>query len=159
MILLYLGCKLASKDLSEAANRIVTLCSILTEGYKFKRCHLEFIVQFVKQKHEKILILKDEIRQLQEKYHNNQSSNKVQFLDQIVKEKEAKLKNAISFALHAINSISCSRKTLLNPQTQPSSFIQNGSASGQRKYFYYNGSQSGLEFSQSHLSNRQSQSK
>ena len=52
----------------------------------------------MKQKHEKILILKGEIRQLQEKYHNNQSSNKVQFLDQIVKQKELKLKNIISFA-------------------------------------------------------------
>ena len=150
MMLLYLGCKLASKELTEASNRIVRLCSILTEGYNFKRCHLEFIVQFVKQKHEKILILKGQIRQLQEKYHNNQSSNKVQFLDQIIKEKESKLKNIINFALHTINSISCSRKTLLNPQTQPSSFIQNGSASGQRNYFYFNGSQSGLEFNQNH---------
>lgn len=37
MLLVYLGCKLSSQELSQASEKVVQICLVLSEGYRFKR--------------------------------------------------------------------------------------------------------------------------
>lgn len=79
MLLIYLGCKLSSQQLLDAASRISHLCHILSEGYNFQRQHLEFLVQFVKQKSSKVLLMQKEVQEIKDKLQPNQTNNKITF--------------------------------------------------------------------------------
>ena len=143
MLLIYLGCKLSSQQLLDAASRISHLCHVLSEGYNFQRQHLEFLVQFVKQKSSKVLLMQKEVQEIREKLQPNQTNNKITFQEQIIKEKQQKLNSILSFALSMIGSLTCNRKNLVNPQ--PAFQNENQKA---ENFFYFSGSKCGLEFNQ-----------
>jgi len=87
MLLIFLGCKLSSQSLSDACSRVSQLCHVLSEGYRYQRQHLEFVVQFVKQKSSKIIMMQREVREMKEKLQSHQTNNKITFQEQIIKEK------------------------------------------------------------------------
>jgi hypothetical protein len=64
MLLIFTGCKLASQQHLEGAAKIVHICHCISGGYRFQRQHLEFLVQFVKQKSNKILNMEAEIEEM-----------------------------------------------------------------------------------------------
>ena len=143
MLLIYLGCKLSSQQSLDAASRISNLCHVLSEGYNFQRQHLEFLVQFVKQKSSKVLLMQKEVQEIKDKLQPNQTNNKITFQEQIIKEKQQKLNSILSFALSMIGSLTCNRKNLAI--AQPAFQNENQKA---KNYFYFSGSKCGLEFNQ-----------
>ena len=143
MLLIYLGCKLSSQSLLDACSRISQLCHALSEGYRFQRQHLEMLVQFVKQKSSKIVLMEGEVREMKEKLQSHQTNNKITFQEQIIKEKRQKLNSILTFALSIMSSFTCNRKIMMNP---PSTF-QNENQKV-KNFFYFSGSRCGLEFNQ-----------
>ena len=133
----------SSQQSLDAASRISNLCHVLSEGYNFQRQHLEFLVQFVKQKSSKVLLMQKEVQEIKDKLQPNQTNNKITFQEQIIKEKQQKLNSILSFALSMIGSLTCNRKNLAI--AQPAFQNENQKA---KNYFYFSGSKCGLEFNQ-----------
>ena len=77
-------------------------------------------------------------------------SNKVALEEQLLKDKETKFRGILSFALSAIGSVTCNMRAIQsrtasdNPQF---SHTEAGpSSKGNGSYFYFSGSQSGLQY-------------
>jgi hypothetical protein len=51
MNLIYLGSKVSSKEMLEASSKICLISKVLSEGTKFKRYHIEYLIQFLMQKY------------------------------------------------------------------------------------------------------------
>lgn len=107
MILIYLGFKLSAQGKDQAALKICRLCFILTKGSKFQRKHMQFVMQYLKQKNRKIEKL---CREINIQNESNAKNNKAQLQEDLVKEKKVKLKWIMDFALNIIQALTCNRQ-------------------------------------------------
>lgn len=143
MLLIYIGCKLASQQHLDGASKIAHICHSISGGFKFKKQHLEFLVQFVRQKSNKVLNMEAELNEMREQLHAHKSNNKITFQEQILVEKRDKLKSILSYALQVVNGLTVNVKEVVEPSR--TRYAQ-GDANKVRNYFFFSGSESGLEF-------------
>ena len=115
-----------------------------------RRDQLEFLTQYVMQKNTKIAWMRQRLEETKSKLQRNQTSNKVALEEQLLKEKELKFRSILAFALSAIGNVTCNRRAIQSPVAPGSAQFLHSEAGatsrGSGSYFYFSGSQSGLQY-------------
>ena len=97
--------------------------------------------------------MRSKLEETKSKFQSNQTSNKVQLEEQLLKEKEQKFRSILTFALSVISNVTCNRRAIQNPATPGTSQFMHTESGATSKvssnYFYFSGSQSGLYYNQS----------
>lgn len=87
-----------------AAVKICRICYVLTKGSKFQRKHMQFIIQYIKQKSGKIDKLTAELRAAKA---SQDAQDKSAEQEELLKQKKVKLAFIIDYALNIMQTLSC----------------------------------------------------